>query len=53
MGTKYNPNIVRDGLVLYFDAANTRSYSGSGNTVYNMALSSSIGATLSSGVSFL
>jgi hypothetical protein len=52
MGTKYNPNIVRDGLVLYFDAANTRSYSGSGNTVYNMALSSSIGATLSSGVSF-
>jgi hypothetical protein len=53
MGTKYNPNIVRDGLVLYFDAANTRSYSGSGNTVYNMALSSLIGATLSSGVSFL
>ena len=52
MGTKYNPNIVRDSLVLYFDAANTRSYSGSGNTVYNMALSSSIGATLSSGVSF-
>ena len=52
MGTKYNPAIVRDGLVLYFDAANTRSYSGSGNTVYNMALSSSIGATLSSGVSF-
>ena len=52
MGTKYNPNIVRDGLVLYFDAANTRSYSGSGNTVYNMALTSAIGATLSSGVTF-
>ena len=53
MGTKYNPNIVRDGLVLYFDAANTRSYSGSGNTVYNMALTSAIGATKSSGVTFL
>ena len=53
MGTKYNPNIVRDSLVLYFDAANTRSYAGSGNTVFNMALTSAIGATLSSGVSFL
>jgi hypothetical protein len=52
MGTKYNPSIVRNGLVFAIDAANTRSYSGSGNTVYNMALSSSIGATLSSGVSF-
>ena len=52
MGTKYNPAIVRDGLALYFDAANIRSYAGSGNTVYNMALTSSIGATLSSGVSF-
>jgi hypothetical protein len=52
MGTKYNPAIVRDGLVLYFDAANTRSYAGSGNTVYNIALTSAIGATLSSGVSF-
>jgi hypothetical protein len=52
MGTKYNPSIVRDGLVFAIDAANTRSYSGSGNTVYNMALTSAIGATLSSGVSF-
>jgi hypothetical protein len=52
MGTKYNPSIVRNGLVFAIDAANTRSYSGSGNTVYNMALTSAIGATLSSGVSF-
>jgi hypothetical protein len=52
MGTKYNPAIVRDGLVLYFDAANTRSYAGSGNTIYNMAQTSAIGATLSSGVTF-
>jgi hypothetical protein len=52
MGTKYNPTVVRDGLIYYIDAANTRSYSGSGNTVYNIALTSAIGATLSSGVSF-
>jgi len=32
MATKWGPNIVRDGLVLYLDAANTRSYSGSGTT---------------------
>ena len=52
MGTKYNPAIIRDRLALYFDAANTRSYVGSGNTVYNIALTSAIGATLSSGVTF-
>ena len=52
MGTKYNPAIVKDGLALYFDAANTRSYAGSGNTVYNIALTSAIGGTLSSGVTF-
>jgi hypothetical protein len=52
MGTKYNPAVVRDGLDLYLDAANTRSYSGSGNTVYNIALTSAIGATLSAGVTF-
>ena len=52
MGTKYNPSIVRNGLVFAIDAANTRSYSGSGNTVYNMALTSAIGATLSSGITF-
>ena len=32
MSTRYNPSIVRDGLVLYFDAANTKSYPGSGTT---------------------
>jgi len=53
MGTKYNPAITRDGLALYFDAANTRSYAGFGNTVFNIAQTSAIGATLSSGISFL
>ena len=32
MGIDYNNVIVTDGLVLYLDAANSRSYSGSGNT---------------------
>jgi hypothetical protein len=53
MGTKYNPAIVRDGLALYFDAANTRSYAGLGNTVFNISSTSSVGATLSAGVTFL
>jgi hypothetical protein len=52
MGTKYNPSIVRNGLALYLDAANFRSYSGSGNTTYNIASTSAIGATLSSGISY-
>ena len=51
MGTKYNPNIVRDGLVYYIDAANTRSYSGSGNTAYELKLSG-IGGTLVNGIGF-
>ena len=32
MGTSYSPNIVKDGLVFYVDAANPRSYPGSGTT---------------------
>ncbi len=32
MSTKYNPSIVKDNLVLYLDAANTKSYPGSGTT---------------------
>ncbi len=38
----YLENIVSDGLVLYLDAANTRSYSGTGDTAYSI---SSIGST--------
>jgi Concanavalin A-like lectin/glucanases superfamily len=30
MGTSYNPKIVTDGLILNLDAANRKSYSGSG-----------------------
>ena len=32
MATKYNPSIVKSGLVLYLDAANSRSYPGTGTT---------------------
>jgi len=36
MAIEYNPIIVTNGLVGYWDAANTRSYSGSGNTWYDL-----------------
>jgi hypothetical protein len=50
MGTKYNPSIVRNGLSIYLDAANFRSYSGSGNTIFGLI--GGIGATLVNGVGF-
>ncbi len=37
MGLNYNPTIVPDGLVMYFDPANSRSSIGSGNTVYDLS----------------
>lgn len=39
MGTKYNPRIVTNGLIVYLDAANSRSYSGSGTTVLDLSAS--------------
>jgi hypothetical protein len=36
MAFNYSPKVVTDGLVLYLDAANFRSYPGSGSTIYNM-----------------
>ena len=36
MGIAYNTSIVSDGLVFALDAANSRSYSGSGNTAYSL-----------------
>ena len=32
MGIQYNPKVVTDGLVFYVDAANKRSYPGTGTT---------------------
>jgi len=39
MGIAYNTSIVPDNLVLLFDAANSRSYAGSGNTWVDLARS--------------
>jgi hypothetical protein len=50
MGIAYNTSIVSDGLVYVIDAANSRSYSGSGITV--SSLFGGIGATLVNGVGF-
>jgi hypothetical protein len=36
MGIAYNTSIVSDGLVFALDAANSRSYSGSGLTTYSL-----------------
>jgi hypothetical protein len=36
MAIAYNTSIVRDGLVVYLDAANPKSYPGSGNTWKNL-----------------
>ena len=45
MATSYNPSIVTNGLVLYYDAANTKSYPGSG-TVWTDRSSSQNASTL-------
>jgi hypothetical protein len=37
MGVNYNTSIVTDGLVLCLDAANKRSYPGSGNTWFDLS----------------
>ena len=50
MGIDYNNIIVSDGLVFFLDAANTRSYSGSGTS--SNSLVGGIGATLVNGVGF-
>ena len=50
MAVGYNPSIVSDGLVLYLDPANQRSYSGSGNTANGLI--GEINGTLVNGVGF-
>ena len=51
MATIYNPNIVSDGLVLCLDAANAKSYSGSGTNWKNLT-GTSIDGTLTNGPTF-
>ena len=50
MAVGYNPSIVSDGLVMYLDAANIRSYSGSGVTANGLV--GGIGGTLVNGTGF-
>jgi hypothetical protein len=50
MGLDHSPIIVTDGLSLYTDAVNTRSYVGSGITVNGLV--SGIGLTLVNGVGY-
>jgi hypothetical protein len=50
MGLDHSPIIVTDGLSLYTDAINTRSYVGSGTSVNGLV--SGIGLTLVNGVGF-
>ena len=51
MATNYGASIVRDGLILYYDVANPRSYSGSGTTIYDISGNGNNG-TLNNGVSY-
>ena len=46
MGTYSGPPSASDGLVFYLDATNSASYSGSGNTFYNL-VNASIGGSIS------
>ena len=50
MGLSHSPGIVTSGLVFSIDAANTRSYAGSGLTAYGLV--GGIGGTLVNGVGF-
>lgn len=40
MATEGGPKLVSDGLVLALDAANIKSYPGSGNSIYDLTLNS-------------
>ena len=52
MGIDIGPIEATDGLVLHLDAANTRSYLGSGNTVYDLSGSGNTSA-LTNGPTYL
>ena len=51
MAFNFSPKIVTDGLVLYLDAANTKSYPGSGNTWRDLS-KSQLNGTLTNGPTF-
>jgi hypothetical protein len=51
MGIAYNTSIVKDGLVLYLDAANPKSYSGTGTSWFDLS-GNKFHMSLKNGVSF-
>ena len=51
MGLIHSPSIIRDGLVLYLDAANPRSYPGSGTTWTDLS-GNGYGGSLVNGVGY-
>lgn len=51
MSTIYSPNLVRDSLILYYDAANVRSYPTTGTTLTDISGNGN-SATLSAGITF-
>ena len=55
MSYSFSPKIVTDGLVMYLDAANRRSYSGTGNTWFDISSNNNNGTiinnvTINSGI---
>lgn len=50
MGIAYNPSVVTNGLIHYYDAANPKSYPGSGTTWYDLVGNKN--GTLKNGASF-
>jgi hypothetical protein len=50
MGISYNTSVVRDGLVLYLDAANPKSYPGTGTTWFD--LTKNVNGDIQNGASF-
>jgi hypothetical protein len=51
MAVNYSPKVITDGLVFYLDAANTKSYPGSGTTWVDLS-KSGINGTLTNGPTF-
>jgi hypothetical protein len=51
MGISTGPRANNDGLVFYIDPGNTRSYSGSGNIIYDL-VSGGIAGTLTNGPTY-
>jgi len=45
MGLAHSPRVVTDSLALYIDTVNTKSYPGSGNTLYNIVSTDNVSVT--------